>query len=53
VFSFVACFKWGFPSCLRGPLGLSPTQAFEVMVLIGSVPLVVVHVMGMLSLAVV
>jgi hypothetical protein len=25
VFSFVACFKRGFPSCLRGPLGLSPT----------------------------
>jgi hypothetical protein len=25
VFSFDACFKRGFPSCLRGPLGLSPT----------------------------
>jgi hypothetical protein len=24
-FGFVAGFKWGFPSCLRGPLGLSPT----------------------------
>jgi hypothetical protein len=23
----VAGFKWGFPSCLRGPLGLSPTAA--------------------------
>jgi hypothetical protein len=22
---FVAGFNWGFPSCLRGPLGLSPT----------------------------
>jgi hypothetical protein len=27
VFSFVAGFKRGFPSCLRGPLGLSPTDA--------------------------
>jgi hypothetical protein len=27
VFSFVSCFKLGFPSCLRGPLGLSPTGA--------------------------
>jgi hypothetical protein len=26
VFGFVAGFKWGFPSCLRGPLGLSPTH---------------------------
>jgi hypothetical protein len=26
VFGFVAGFKWGFPSCLRGPLGLSPTS---------------------------
>jgi hypothetical protein len=25
-FGFVAGFKWGFPSCLRGPLGLSPTE---------------------------
>jgi hypothetical protein len=25
VFGFVACFKRGFPYCLRGPLGLSPT----------------------------
>jgi hypothetical protein len=25
-FGFVAGFNWGFPSCLRGPLGLSPTQ---------------------------
>jgi hypothetical protein len=25
-FGFVAGFKWGFPSCLRGPLGLSPTH---------------------------
>jgi hypothetical protein len=24
-FGSVAGFKWGFPSCLRGPLGLSPT----------------------------
>jgi hypothetical protein len=24
-----AGFKWGFPSCLRGPLGLSPTVAPE------------------------
>jgi hypothetical protein len=24
-FGFVAGFKWGFLSCLRGPLGLSPT----------------------------
>jgi hypothetical protein len=24
-FGFVASFKWGFPSCLRGPLWLSPT----------------------------
>jgi hypothetical protein len=22
---FVPGFKWGFPHCLRGPLGLSPT----------------------------
>jgi hypothetical protein len=28
VFSFAACFKRGFPSCLRGLLGLSPTQLF-------------------------
>jgi hypothetical protein len=28
-FDFVAGFKWGFPSCLRGPLGLSPTVAPE------------------------
>jgi hypothetical protein len=27
VFGFVAGFKWGFPSCERGPLGLSPTAA--------------------------
>jgi hypothetical protein len=27
-FGFVAGFTWGFPSCLRGPLGLSPTAAF-------------------------
>jgi hypothetical protein len=27
VFSFVACFKRGFPSCLRGPLVLSPTPS--------------------------
>jgi hypothetical protein len=26
-FGFVAGFKWGFPSCLRGPLGLSPTSS--------------------------
>jgi hypothetical protein len=26
---FFAGFKWGFPSCLRGPLGLSPTVAPE------------------------
>jgi hypothetical protein len=26
VFGFVAGFKWGFPSCLRGPRGLSPTD---------------------------
>jgi hypothetical protein len=24
-FGFVVGFKWGFPRCLRGPLGLSPT----------------------------
>jgi hypothetical protein len=28
-FGFVAGFKWRFPSCLRGPLGLSPTVAPE------------------------
>jgi hypothetical protein len=28
VFSFVACFKRGFPCCLRGPLGLSPTHPY-------------------------
>jgi hypothetical protein len=26
---FFAGFKWGFPNCLRGPLGLSPTVAPE------------------------
>jgi hypothetical protein len=25
-FGFVVGFKWGFPRCLRGPLGLSPTS---------------------------
>jgi hypothetical protein len=29
VFCFVAGFKWGFPRCLRGPLGLSLTVAPE------------------------
>jgi hypothetical protein len=29
VFGFVAGFKWRFPGCLRGPLGLSPTVAPE------------------------
>jgi hypothetical protein len=28
-FGLFAGFKWGFPSCLRGPLGLSPTVAPE------------------------
>jgi hypothetical protein len=28
-FGFVAGFKWGFPGCLRRPLGLSPTVAPE------------------------
>jgi hypothetical protein len=28
-FGFVAGFKWGFPSCLRGPLGLSLTGSIK------------------------
>jgi hypothetical protein len=27
---FFAGFKWGFPGCLRGPLGLSPTRTSNV-----------------------
>jgi hypothetical protein len=27
---FFAGFEWGFPSCLRGPLGLFPTLTYVV-----------------------
>jgi hypothetical protein len=30
---FVAGFKWGFPHCLRGPLGLSPTNCLCILLL--------------------
>jgi hypothetical protein len=36
-FGSFAGFKWGFPSCLRGPLGLSPTEMVSLKLLCFSV----------------